>query len=275
MKIGCFTLPFRAFPLEQALEAIAASGFRHVGIWPTHAEKPLFEPKAGEDGKVAAVRRAIEAADLKPTVLFGQHQPLDEAQWEAFAIKLEQAAALGCSELLAWGPWPWKEFHVAWLPEPEWKRLVDAFFTYLPRVAKQAEAAGVTVAYKPHCGVTAAAMELKLLVERAGSPRIRASYDGGNVSFYEGLNPAEDIKLVAPLCHSLIVKDHKGGKGGREFPNVGLGEVDHKAMLAVLKAHGFAGPVSVEKLEGKTLEELAASAKHSCAVLERYAAELG
>ncbi len=270
MKIGCFTLAYREFPFERALEGIAGAGFAHVGIWPRHQDELLFAPQTGQDARLAEARRAIESAGLDATVLFGSHAPLDEEQMAEFRIKIEQAAALGCDELLAWGPWPWETFLETKRPEDEWNAEVEAFFQFLPQIARHAETVGVTVAYKPHCGVTAASAELARVVERGGSERIRVSYDGGNVSFYEGLDPAEDIKPVAAVCSSLIVKDHVGGRGARGFPNVGEGAVDHKAMMETLFDRGFAGPVSVEKLVGETLGQLDDSAQASQRVLAGY-----
>lgn len=274
MKIGCFSLPYRKFPFERALEGIAQAGFTYVGVWPNHQEDPIFAPQTGQDARVAEARRAVEAAGLKATVLFGNHAPLNDEEMETFRIKIEQAAALGCDELLAWGPWPWKTFLEQMRPDDEWDADVEAFFRYLPQIARAAQQAGVTVAYKPHCGVTASSQALARIVERGASERIRVSYDGGNVSFYEGLDPAEDIKPVASMCSSLIVKDHVGGRGARGFPNVGEGAVDHKSMMATLYACGFAGPVSVEKIVGETLGELDDSAAAACWVLNGYLAEI-
>ena len=143
----------------------------------------------------------------------------------------------------------------------------------MPEAAKHAERVGVTISFKPHCGLTASSKELLEIVRRVPSSRVRVSYDGGNVSFYEGLDPAEDIKPVAAHCCSLIVKDHIGGKGvggPGAFPNVGDGKVDHKSMMRTLHSHGFKGPVSIEKLVGTTAEEFDASAAHSLKVLQGY-----
>ena len=162
MRIGCFTLPYRKFPFERALEGIATAGFKYVGIWPNHQEDPIFLPEPGQEERVAAARKEAEAAGLKATVLFGNHAPLNDEELATFLIKIEHAAALGCDELLAWGPWPWKTFLEEKRPDDEWNADVDAFFKYLPQIAEAAQAAAVNVAYKPHCGVTASSKELAL-----------------------------------------------------------------------------------------------------------------
>lgn len=277
MQLGCFSLPWHKFPFERAVEGIARAGFKHMGILPKHAEQALFDQAPGWQPKLAAIRKTVEAAGLKTNVLFGMHAPLTEQELAGFGVKLDQAAYLGASELLCWGPWPWKVFHKELRPDAEWQRDVDAFFRHLPVAAQHAEAVGVTISFKPHCGLTAASKELREIVRRVPSPRVRISYDGGNVSFYEGLDPAEDIKAVAASCCSLIVKDHIGGKGVAgpgAFPNVGDGKVDHRSMMRTLYAAGCRGPVSIEKLAGETPEQLDASAAHSLKVLQRYLAEI-
>lgn len=273
MQIGCFSLPWHKHPYERAVDGIARAGFQYMGILPKHAEQPLFDQAPGWEPKVAALRKTAEAAGLKVNVLFGMHAPLTERDLGEFKVKLDQAAALGAGELLCWGPWPWKVFHKELRPNAEWQRDVDAFFARLPEAAKHAESVGVTISFKPHCGVTASSKELTEIVRRVPSPRVRVSYDGGNVSFYEGLDPAEDIKPVAEACCSLIIKDHVGGKGVAgpgAFPNVGDGKVDHASMMRTLWKAGCRGPISIEKLAGETPEELDASAAHSRKVLEGY-----
>jgi sugar phosphate isomerase/epimerase len=278
MKIGCFTLPFRKYPFAKALDAIAAAGFKHVGIWPVHEDLAIFRHEPREEAFVREARKSIASAGLSPSVLFGQHMPLNDAEFATFEIKLEQAADLDCRELLCWGPWPWKTFMKEKRPDADWLRDTQAFFKYLPLCAQKAEKLEVTISFKPHCGLTAASKELLQIVQKVPSPRIKASYDGGNVSFYEGLDPVEDLKPIAAHCASLIIKDHVGGHANAApgaFPNVGKGKVDHKAMLAILLQHKFTGPVTVEKIEGETLEELSASAKASYETLAGYAKDLG
>lgn len=277
MQLGCFTLPWHKFSFERAVQGIAGAGFKYTGILPKHADQPLFEQTPGWEPKVAALRKTAEAAGLKVNVLFGMHAPLNEKECADFKTKIEQAAALGASELLCWGPWPWKVFHKELRPATEWQCDVDAFFAHLPEAARHAERTGVTLSFKPHCGVTASSKELRELVNRVPSPRVKISYDGGNVSFYEGFDPAEDIKPVSAHCCSLIVKDHIGGKGVAgpgAFPNVGSGNVNHFSMLKTLHNHGFSGPVSIEKLVGDTAEDLDASAAHSLRILQGYLREL-
>lgn len=277
MQLSCFTLPWHKFSFERAVEGIARAGFSYMGILPKHAEQPLFDQAPGWEPKLAGFRKTVEAAGLKTNVVFGMHAPLNEKELTEFKVKLDQAAALGAGELLCWGPWPWKVFHKELRPDDEWKRDTDAFFKHLPEGAKHAERVGVTISFKPHCGLTASSKELQKIVRSVPSPRVRVSYDGGNVSFYEGLDPAEDIKAIAASCCSLIIKDHIGGKGvagSGAFPNVGDGKVDHKSMMRTLYAHGMRGPISIEKLAGDSAQELDASAAHSLKVLQGYLKEI-
>ena len=60
-----------------------------------------------------------------------------------------------------------------------------------------------TIALKPHMGLTATSWEQLDTLARIGSPAVRACYDGGNVHYYEGLSPEEDLKEIAALRQLL------------------------------------------------------------------------
>jgi len=123
-------------------------------------------------------------------------------------------------------------------------------------LARAAEQTNVLVVLKPHMGLTAAAWELADTLERIGSPAVRACYDAGNVHYYEGLEPEEDIKDIAGQTVALCVKDHRGPRGTNDFPTPGDGDVDHAAIFRALAGAGFAGPCVVELVKGSTVEEV-------------------
>ena len=126
----------------------------------------------------------------------------------------------------------------------------------------------MTIAYKPHTGLTATAKECRELVDRADSPAVTISYDPGNVSFYEGVDPAGDLPVIADSVSSICVKDHVGARGNADFPNPGGGDVDWRAIVAALDAAGFEGPATVEKLVGDGIDELNSSAAESSSFLK-------
>ena len=258
-KIGCFTLAWRKYPFGEALKSIRAAGFDYVGVWPVHEDQNLLDLEAGAAaGKELA--KIIADAGLKPSVLFGRVCPLDDQAGREFRIRIDQAVELGVDEVLSVAPWPYSKGIDVKRPEEEWNEEVERFYKHLSPVAKHAEDVGMTIAYKPHTGLTATASECKELVERTASPCVKISYDPGNVSFYEGVDPAADVVTIASETVSVCVKDHVGDRGNPDFPNPGKGEVDFASIFGTLKEHGFSGPATVEKLVGAEMDELGTSA---------------
>ena len=268
VQLGCLTLPYSELPFERALEGIASAGYQYVGYgWPHQgAEAP--DPLAGPE-EVAEVRRKVEDAGLATAMLTAPGGTLDaEDGVTKFQRRLEQAGEVGCRFLLAHAPWEYESWPDKKYPPQRWQEITDPWFETMSGLAKDAERLGVHIVLKPHTGVSASGAVLRETIDRIGSEAVRVCYDGGNVHFYEGLDPVEDIKLCAELVEAICVKDHEGPRANALFPRPGEGDVDHPAMLSVLKPYGFHGPCCVERFEGPHKK-----AEMSPELIDRLAAE--
>ncbi|HXI16068.1 MAG TPA: sugar phosphate isomerase/epimerase family protein, partial [Chloroflexota bacterium] len=117
--------------------------------------------------------------------------------------------------------------------------------------APLAERAGVTIVIKPHMGVTGTGEDLADIVELIDHPHVRICYDAGNVAFYEGLQPTEDVQACARYVCAVCVKDHRGPRFHPDFPTPGEGDVDHAQVFRTLVEAGFSGPCLVERVDGQ------------------------
>ena len=84
------------------------------------------------------------------------------------------------------------------------------------------------------------------LLAEIGHDWIRINYDPGNVVYYAGVSPEDDIKHALGLLGHVHLKDKRGGKGVLDFPPLGEGDLDIPSMLGDLRSSGFSGPVSME-----------------------------
>lgn len=249
-KIGCETLPYSELPLERALEGIARAGYEYVCLYTNHQKQDFLPPEAPASA-VLELKRKIEDAGLQTDMIFMPGSGVTgDGGVEAWKQRVDQGKLLGAECLLAWGPWEYEAWPGKKYGLSVWNGMCDEWFRAMEPVAKHAEQMDIVVVLKPHTGVTAYGNVLRQTIGRIGSSHVRACYDGGNVHFYEGLDPALDLKDCAELVKAICVKDHVGLRANPVFPVPGAGEVDHKAMLEVLKPHGFAGPVVVERFEG-------------------------
>ena len=250
VKLACMTLPYSELPFERAREGIACAGYEYVAYGWSHQGAEVPDPLGGPD-EVAEIRRKVEDAGLETVLLTAPGGGLtDDEGVTKFQRRMEQARELGCRFLLAHGPWEYESWPDKKHPPERWKEMTDPWFEAMTSLARDAESLGAHIVLKPHTGTTASGAVLRETIERIGSDAVRVCYDGGNVHFYEGLDPVEDIKICADLVEAICVKDHKGPRANPLFPCPGEGDVDHPGMLRVLKEYGFNGPCCVERFEG-------------------------
>jgi L-ribulose-5-phosphate 3-epimerase len=122
----------------------------------------------------------------------------------------------------------------------------NRFLTNIRPLADEAAAAGITICLETHGGLLATGVIAKKLIQDIGKSNIGINYDPGNVIFYGGVLPEEDIQQSADAVRHVHCKDQIGGPGIWNFPTVGTGEVKFAEIFAALDKVGFNGPVSVE-----------------------------
>lgn len=248
-QIGCLTLPYSQYDFDRALTGIAEAGYDYIGFGTPHRGEPFPDPEAADaDIKDIAIR--IRHAGLEPlTFISGAHLG-DEEAVETYIRKLEMAHIMEMPYMISWGPWEYEEFPDSRIAPELWQKITSKWFERMERVAKAAHDLHVQITLKPHTGLTAHGELLAETVERIDSPAVSACYDPGNVSFYEGMDPAQDIEKCAELVDAVCIKDHSGSRANPTFPPPGQGDVDFEAILRTLNEAGFDGPLMVERFEG-------------------------
>lgn len=245
--LGAHTLIYSQEPFDRALSGIAAAGFAAVGLWLEHAGAPLLPPRP-DPAEVADLRDRITGYGLTPVTMFARAGAT--VDFGAMLADLDLCAALGMPLLQAAGPWPFVADHGR-KPEMAWYGEVEHFLALLERAGPAAIERGVTIVLKPHRGATATGADLLDVIRRVGSVAVRACWDAGNVHYYEGIDPGEDLESsgVAPFVRSVCIKDHAGPVEHPHFPIPGDGDIDHVRLLSILAAQGFRGPLLVERVD--------------------------
>jgi sugar phosphate isomerase/epimerase len=78
-------------------------------------------------------------------------------------------------------------------------------------------------------------------------PNVRVNFDTGNITFYNsGANAVDELKKVIDYVATVELKDHSCELESWDFPALGKGKVDFPGIIAVLKAHNFSGPITIE-----------------------------
>jgi sugar phosphate isomerase/epimerase len=249
--LGCQTLPYAALPLARAIEGIRKAGYRHVMPYHAHAKELVFTPDLPPAAR-AELRRRFADAGLTPFMSFiGLRGDLRKPDgFNLYLAELDLCAEFGIRTVVGIGPWYFQKFPNIPKRARDWQREVDAFYPALERAVRHAETTGVTIALKPHTGITAHAAACLQVVARVVSDRLKICWDAGNVSFYEGIWPDPDLPDLAPHVKAVCIKDHLGGRGAHNFPVPGQGQIDHDQMFRALFAGGFSGPLALERVDG-------------------------
>ncbi len=131
---------------------------------------------------------------------------------------------------------------------------------------------GVQVVMKPHGGSSGASDEIIAAMKKVGHPNFKIWYDAGNIIYYMGKDPVEELKPIVQYVTGFCAKDCAEPKGDVMI-QFGAGKVDFAGVFKVLKSAGFNGPIMVECCAvGETPEATAANARANREFLEKVLA---
>lgn len=108
-------------------------------------------------------------------------------------------------------------------------------------------------------------------------PNVRVNFDTANITYYNtGTNAVAELEKSIEYVRTVEFKDHAGGFETWDFPVLGQGIVDVPALVALLREHGYAGPVTlefegtkgVELTKEQTLEAIAGCVAYARTVAE-------
>jgi len=276
------TNSYHTYNLDEALEGIAKAGFKYVVPARSHLRNDVFVPGMASEAR-ATVKRQMSDRGLRPVMsLGGFNAELGKPEGlKQYAQELDLCAEFGIPVIVGGGPWYYQKWPTLPKRDSDFQKEATAFYNALEQLLPHAASRKVVITLKPHTGITARAKDCLAVVKRLPSEWLKICWDAGNVSFYEGIYPDPDLPDVAPYVKAVCIKDHLGGRGANDFPVPGSGQIDHEAMFRQLFQAGFAGPMAIEKLEGRdtvmkmpaeVLDERASTAdKFLTAALERTA----
>lgn len=135
----------------------------------------------------------------------------------------------------------------------------EAVYDRLRRAGDLAAKHGVTIALETHPDLGTNA-EVHLETMRAiNHPNIRVNFDSANITYYnKNTDAVTELRKIIDYVATVEIKDHTGEFETWNFPAVGQGVVDVPALLALLREHGYTGPITLEfeGIEGVELSEL-------------------
>ena len=262
VQLGCMPRPWSKFSHDDALAGIAAAGFKYYAFL-GHKEATVDSETSPEVAQQLAAR--VRAAGLEPRMIYSATR-IDADEDEVLArVKrlIDNAQRTGATTLIEGGTGKPENF--------------ETYFAIMRRAAPYAQERGVTIALKPHGGLSTTGDDTLKAVQAVNHPGYRLCFDPGNLLYYAGQRPEAELPKLAPYVVAMCIKDETGSNGPDRSVNVtpGDGEVDFPAVFKILKEHGFEGkPAIIETLGGSTLEEVNQEAKRAYSYLTQALASV-
>lgn len=238
------------------LDGIKAAGYRTIGLQTPTPADPFIGANASRD-YLTALKQKIAARGLEAIqgrVRTQEAAPLSDATKD-IRQQLDNAQFLGLKTVINTGT-----------AKPEH---YDSWYRQMAFAAAYGADRGIQVVTKPHGGVVAAAAELLVCLEKINHPNLGIWYDAGNILYYTGKDPLQELEPIISHVTAFTAKDC-AGKGAEVMIQFGEGKVDFPAIFRRLKKAGFKGPIMVESCAIKaTAAETTANAKANRQFLER------
>jgi sugar phosphate isomerase/epimerase len=258
--IGCFNRPWTSWTFDDALKQIKAAGYNTVGLLTRTKDEPFIGADASPE-YLAKLKQRLASSGLATNMgaLRTRHNiPLDESRKEA-RTQIDNASALGITYLLSFG-----------VDRPE---EYDHYYRVMSDAAAYAQERNIRLVMKPHGGGSGAAAEILAAIKAVQHANFKIWYDAGNIIYYTGKDPIDELKPIAKHVTGFCAKDC-GAPKGDVMIQFGTGKVDFAAVFAVLKGAGFDGPLMVECCKvGATAEETMVNARANRVFLESVLAK--
>jgi sugar phosphate isomerase/epimerase len=259
--IGCFNRPWTTWSFDDALKQIKAAGYETMGLLTRTRQEPFIGADATPE-YLASLKQRIASNGLKANMgaLRTRHNiPLDDSIKET-RKQIENADTLALTYLLTFG-----------VDRPE---EYEHYYSVMTDAAAYAHERKIKLVMKPHGGSSGASDEIVAALKAVRHPNFKIWYDAGNIIYYTGKDPVEELKPIAQHVTGFCAKDC-GAVKGDVMIQFGTGKVNFAEVFGTLKTAGFDGPIMVECCKvGATAEETMANARENRTFLENVLAKV-
>jgi sugar phosphate isomerase/epimerase len=263
--IGCFNRPWsgdkRNWGYDAALDGMKAAGYKLTGLLTRNPKEPFIGSDATPEylhelkNKIAAHGLTVNMGALRTK----NELPLD-SQIKDMRQQIDNGRLVGVQFLLTFG-----------VDKPEF---YETYYKLMHDAAAYSQERGMKLVLKPHGGASGAAEEIIRTMEKVRHPNFKIWFDAGNIIYYLGKDPLEQLKPIVQHVTGFCAKDCDGQKGS-VWLEFGTGKVDFPAVFGEMKKAGFNGPVMVECCAlGETQEIVTENARKNREYLERLFATI-
>ncbi len=234
--IGVNSNCYHGYSIDQALEGIAAAGFRFVELTATKGwTEHVFPDQSFQ--QLCAVKDKLAALGLTAFSMSGHCNLMDDQRLGDFILNIRLAGFFGCRYIVS----SIGEAHLKDNATAGNEHLAQNIRSLLPYLEQQ----GLQLVLELH-GDHATGSVMNEIVKLVDSPLVKINYDTANCIFYGDVDPDRDIDTCMENVTYLHLKDKAGARNAWDFPALGQGYVNFDAIFQKLRQAGNNAPFSVE-----------------------------
>ena len=192
---------YHGYSIEQAIDGIAAAGFRYIELTATKGwTEHVFPDQSFE--RLWQVKERLAEKGLTPFSMSGHCNLMDTARIHDFISNIRLAAFFGCGYIVS----SIGEAHLSDQAVASNEVVAEHIRALVPELEKY----GLTLVLETH-GDHGSGRILKEIVDRVGSPRVGINYDTANALFYGNVDLGADLDASMDAIRYMHLKD-KGGE---------------------------------------------------------------
>lgn len=227
---------YHGFTLDEALEGIAAAGFKYVELsavknWTEHVMPDMSDEQLDE------VKEKLDNLGLTAVGLSAHANIMDDDRLNDFIESIDLAKKLDC------------EYIVTSAGEAHFGKdecvADDSLIGNIKKLLPKLEQTGVKMVLETH-GEYGTGEALYEITQALDSPLVKICFDTANVLLYGDNLPLDDAKTCVDDIRYVHLKDKIGINKDWNFPGTGNGELDLKGFMEYLDENGYTGPYSIE-----------------------------
>ncbi len=232
------TNTYHGFSTDEALEGVAAAGFKYVEIATVRNWTEHVMPEWPQE-KIDHVKQKLAELGLTCIAMSGHCDLSDAARLADFRNNMKLAHELGCK-------WIISSTGEAHFGTEEGDDTEAKLIANLKSIVPDLEKYGLKLGIETHGANYGTGEAVDRLVKAVGSPLIGVNYDTANIVFWGRSNPDTDLKTCVSDLNFCHLKDKIGMDNSWNFPAVGAGELHLLELMDYMKENGYEGPFSIE-----------------------------
>lgn len=229
------TNSYHGFSIDQALEGIAAAGFKYVELTAVRGWTEHIMPD-WDDAELTRIQDKMTRLGLSCIGVSGHCNLTDADRLNDFRANMALAHRFGAKYIIS----STGEAHFGKDEAFADDVLTNNYKALLPDL----ETYDLTLGVEVH-GEYGTGEAIRRTTKPVNSPRVGVNYDTANVVFYGGKTPAEVETCIDNLVF-VHLKDKIGMDNSWNFPAPGKGELDLIGFIQYVTENGYDGPFSIE-----------------------------